>query len=695
VALIERSLAAGESSAATGAGAGASALEARREEIEALVDAVQGHAHTLALLAPELSRRVVAATQAALLEVMAQMQRHEPVLRAEEPSRREQSLFASVELSLRRLSAANRERARLLGVFHGGVDLDVLRAMTGWEAAEVEGLAQELVGTGLATPNAYNHLSLNPALCPYLKASLSEEELQALTAGWLEAMAAYLRYLAQQQSQNTELAATLTLLELPNLFALLDRSQAVADPETVIDRATFLYGLLRGLGKPRLLERVARVREAAAAALGKGWSHARFEASRTRIDQRLAAGQLREALAGAQQLLQQAQAAGEEAYTVADYDLAMAFSLLGRVLNTGGEVQQALPLLQEAGQRFEAIANKYPGTGAKQMASACLTEQGNCLRNLGRYDAAAAAYEESIRRAEQRGDQRAVAVSKGELGTIRLCQQRYAEALEAHQQARDTFSRLNEPGTVAIAWHQIGKVHEEAGQPEAAAEAYNRSLAIKVRLGNQTGQANTLGQMGNLYSAILQRPEEAVAFYKQAADIYGTIGDRLSEGRQLSNLAATLVKLKRLEEARQTIRRAIEYNAPFGHAAEPWTSWNNLAVIETAAGNSCAAADARHQALGAFLAYRRDGGENQTGSGRLALAVRQDLASGDPAEVASSLQHLTAAPQNASMLPFLTALQAITADSRERSLAEVPGLDYKEAAEVLLLIEALEAEAGG
>jgi tetratricopeptide (TPR) repeat protein len=329
------------------------------------------------------------------------------------------------------------------------------------------------------------------------------------------------------------------------------------------------------------------------------------------------------------------------------------------------------------------------------MASACLTEQGNCLRNLGRYDAAAAAYEESIRRAEQRGDQRAVAVSKGELGTIRLCQQRYAEALEAHQQARDTFSRLNEPGTVAIAWHQIGKVHEEAGQPEAAAEAYNRSLAIKVRLGNQTGQANTLGQMGNLYSAILQRPEEAVAFYKQAADIYGTIGDRLSEGRQLSNLAATLVKLKRLEEARQTIRRAIEYNAPFGHAAEPWTSWNNLAVIETAAGNSCAAADARHQALGAFLAYRRDGGENQTGSGRLALAVRQDLASGDPAEVASSLQHLTAAPQNASMLPFLTALQAITADSRERSLAEVPGLDYKEAAEVLLLIEALEAEAGG
>jgi tetratricopeptide (TPR) repeat protein len=695
VALIERSLAAGESSAATAAGAGAAALEARREDIEALADAVQGHARTLALLAPELRRRGVAATQAALVELMEQLQQRVAQLPADDPRRREQSLFASVELSLRRLSAANRERVRVLGVFHGGVNLAVLLAMTGWEAVEVEGLAQELVGSGLATPNPYNHLSLNPALCPYLKASLSEEELQALTAGWLEAMATYLHYLDQQQSRNAELAATLTLLELPNLFALLDRSQAVADPETTIDRATSLYGLLQGLGKPRLLERVARVRDAAAAALGEGWSHARFESSRTRIEQQLAAGQLREALAGAQQLLLQAQAAGEEAYAEAEYDLAMAFWLLGRVLKEGGGAQQALPLLQEASIRFEAIANANDNKAAEGMASTCLTEQGDCLLNLGRYEAAAAAYEESIRRGEQQGDLRGVAVRKGQLGTVRLQQQRYAEALEAYKEARDTFSRLNEPGSVAIVWHQIGIVYQEAGQPEAAEEAYNQSLAIKVRLGNQAGQASTLGQLGNLYRAVLQRPEEAVGFYRRAAEIYAEIGDLAGEGRAQNNLAGTFRKLQRLEEARQAIRRAIECEAPFGHAALPWTSWGILADIETAAGNSAAAADARYQALGAFFAYRRDGGENQTGSGRLALAIRQALASGDQAEAATLLQQLAADPDFANQLPFLTALQAVTTGSRDRSLAEDPGLGYEEAAEVLLLIEALEAEAGG
>jgi tetratricopeptide (TPR) repeat protein len=365
------------------------------------------------------------------------------------------------------------------------------------------------------------------------------------------------------------------------------------------------------------------------------------------------------------------------------------------VLQTGGGAQQALPLLQEAGRRFEAIAHKRAGVGAEGMASACLTEQGNCLRNLGRYDAAAAAYEEAIRRGEQQGDLRGVAVRKGQLGTVRLEQQRYAEDLEAHKQARDTFSRLQEPGSVAIAWHQIGMVHQKAGQLGAAEEAYNQSLAIKVRLGNKAGQASTLGQLGNLYDGDLQRPEEAVAFYQRAAEIYGEIGDDANEGKALSGLAMTFHKLQRFDESRVCIKRVIQSTKTSGHVVEPWKFWGILSDIETAAGNSAAASDARHQALTAYLGYRRDAGENQSGSGRLALAVLQALASGDPAEVTASLQQVAADPQAASLLPLLTALQAIAAGSRDRSLAEDPGLSYDQAAEVLLLIEALEAEAGG
>ena len=239
-----------------------------------------------ALLAPALRSRGVEATRTTLIELMAEMER-------KFPRSREQSVFASVELSLRRLSPANQEKARVLGVFHGGVDLDVLRTMMQWENADVASLAGELITTGLATPNRYNHLTLNPALRPYLRGQMDAAEHEALTARWAEAMRGYVEFLVQQCSQNTEIATTLTVLELPNLFTLLEQVQRAGDAEATIALATSLFGLLQWGGRPRLVERVAQVRDAAAAALGETWNHARFEAQATRIKQQLAGGRLR------------------------------------------------------------------------------------------------------------------------------------------------------------------------------------------------------------------------------------------------------------------------------------------------------------------------------------------------------------------------------------------------------------------
>ncbi len=70
---------------------------------EQLVDAVHCHARTLALLAPALRERGVAATRTSLVALMAEMERRFP-------GSREQSVFASVEHSLQRMTAANRDR---------------------------------------------------------------------------------------------------------------------------------------------------------------------------------------------------------------------------------------------------------------------------------------------------------------------------------------------------------------------------------------------------------------------------------------------------------------------------------------------------------------------------------------------------------------------------------------------------------
>ena len=311
-----------------------------------------------------------------------------------------------------------------------------------------------------------------------------------------------------------------------------------------------------------------------------------------------------------------------------------------------------------------------PVAAQEEMASACVGERGHCLLALGRLDEAAAAYDESIRRYEKLGHDRGVAVGEAQLGTVREDQRRYPEALKAYEEARDRFTRLNEPGTVAGIWHQTGMVYQKAGQPEAAEDAYRKSLAMSVQLGNDAGEGSTLNQLGLLYNDFLDRPEEAAVFLRQAVD---KSLHPAQEGITRSNLAKALRRLARFDEARQEILRAIECEAQFGHASEPWKSWAILAEIETAAGNP-AAAEAKRKAIDGYLAYRRDGGENHNSDGRICLAVTDRLLAGDPATAAPFLAGLATDPNVPSdFRTLIQALQSIVAGSRDHTLADAPG----------------------
>ncbi|HMZ45060.1 MAG TPA: tetratricopeptide repeat protein, partial [Anaerolineales bacterium] len=204
------------------------------------------------------------------------------------------------------------------------------------------------------------------------------------------------------------------------------------------------------------------------------------------------------------------------------------------------------------------------------------------------------------------------------------------------------------------------------------------------------GQASSLLQLGNLYDDELNRPEEAVVFYRQAVDIAVEMGDLKNEGIRRNNIADTLRKLKRYDEARAEIMRAIECNKPFGHAAEPWTSFSILQQIEEVTGNPAAARAAWAQARDAYLAYRRQGGYAQGEEGQLVDQLLGMIQQGQSGEV---MQFLEQAPEAADTPDWIKVLApkilAILQGSRDKSLGDDPALYYADAAEVLFLIERL------
>ncbi len=650
-------------------------------EITDLVEAVNCHARALTLLAREVARRGVRATTENLHQLMAELDR-------KHPGDRENSLYASVELSLRRLPPEMQQQIKPLGVFHSGANLRMLDEVLEVDQKIALDIGRALTKVGLAEEMSCGHLRLDPALPFYLLRGLSEAEQEAARSRWAEAMQDLTEFLYRQRFQDTELSAQLTMLELPNLMALLDWMQGHATPEEAVDLAWRVEALLARLGRPQALAQAMRVRKQAARQLG-AWSRARFNAELANIDRLLELGHLSLAHTTAQRLLDQSLAEGGDIYPFAKYDIAIAYFTLGKVLNNCGAAEAALPLLAVA-QRLSQAITDAGFAEAEHTTSAAILESATCLKNLGKWDEAAAVYQELIRRYEEIGNAMSVAVGKAQLGSVRLLQRRYAEALEVYAEARSIFEGLGEMGTVAGILHQIGRVYMGAKQFEQAENAHQRSLAIRVQQKDRAGEASSLAELGNLYSS-MGRLENAVKCFRQATDLYVKLQDHCNEGFSRNNLAATLIELRRYDEARGELNRGIECIKPYGHAAEPWKAWNILCDLERTTGQQQAAAEARQQAMQSYLAHRRDGGQSMSRGAQACALFEQAVAQGEAHELAHKLANSLAANADPRVKALITKLQAILRGIRDPALVADPELNYDDAVELLLLLERLSA----
>ncbi|MGA7241228.1 MAG: tetratricopeptide repeat protein [Bryobacteraceae bacterium] len=578
---------------------------ATEDDLRNLVDTVGGHARSLVLIAREVGAAGVRRATENLREVLQAME-------TKHPGERENSVLASAELSLRRLPAAVRQSIGPLSVFYGGGSLATIAIALELEGERVGELARTLIGVGLAEYVEPSYLRFDPAL---FGVELGDGEREKATAAWAEATRHVIRFLHGQQFEDANLANNLTLLELPNFLAALEHFAKTESADEVVVLANPLESLVSTLNRPKVLARIVEIRSSAAQRLS-GWSHSQYLTERASIERLIEQGRLGEAIRAAYMLQAKFDAVADLEYEGAAYDLATAEATLGRALRLGGNAQAALPHLESAHRRFVDL-------NEPRMLGVALTDRADCLRDLGRYDEAAEAYQQIIAMEEKRNNPRDVAVSKMQLATVWRHQNKNTEALKLYNEARELFEQLNEPALIASAWHGIGNVYSQAGQYDAAEVAYQKVLGISIGTGDRRGQGASLNQLGILYAKI-GRLEEAVRIHRQSAEVYVELGDLRMEGLARNNAANELIKLRRFDEARRELERAIECKKPFGHAAEPWTTFGILRDLENAVGDERFALAARQQAIEAYLAYRRDGGAPQIDPAPLIALVKQD-----------------------------------------------------------------------
>ena len=272
---------------------------------------------------------------------------------------------------------------------------------------------------------------------------------------------------------------------------------------------------------------------------------------------------------------------------------------------------------------------------------------------------------------------------------------------EAHAKATALLEKAEAHGPTAydgadydsaMAAYLLGDVLDRAGQASPALERLTQARRMFEELGKRGERmaSAALNRQADCLEA-LGRLEEAVAFYRQAADIRSEQGDMRSEGFARASAADALRRLGRHDKARREVLRAIECIRPFGPSGQPWTAFGFLHDIEAETGNADAALGAWRQAWDAYLAYRRQGGYAKSGGGKLADLALQMIAAGKTEEVAPLFDKQATSPDLPDSLKrLIPAIRAILlAGTRDPSLADDPAFFYGDAAEVLFLLDRL------
>ncbi|MCJ8268974.1 MAG: hypothetical protein MJK04_06165, partial [Psychrosphaera sp.] len=261
------------------------------EQIIELVNTVDCHPRALVLLAGELKNGLTV-TLDNINSLMTKLE----VLH---PGDRENSLYASIELSIRRLPEDIKASIHNLAYCNGGGVLPQICMLMNIEPEKMMRFAAHMINVGIGEYVDGGYMRLDPALPGYLKSQMGAKELGDLRGRWISAMLKLVEYIIEQKYKGNAEAYKLTLLELPNLLALLNEFEK--DLEDNAEIANWLIGIagefeetFSCIGHPHAMQRVIEVREKAAKVYNK-WDHNSYTHQRLSLTRMIEAGDLQQA----------------------------------------------------------------------------------------------------------------------------------------------------------------------------------------------------------------------------------------------------------------------------------------------------------------------------------------------------------------------------------------------------------------
>ncbi len=560
----------------------------RRDVLIRLFQQVGFHPLSISLLAQQLKERAASDVG----------ERLEALLALQPLNREDRSLLASLELSIERLPERCRAWLPRLGVFAGGGLEEIVVKVAGMKdyPSEWSILRYHLTLSGLMQPERVAEkiwLRFHPTLAPALWQKLSVEEQDGLMECYWQEYYALSEKLYDQDRTQPNVTRTVAQWELSNLLRAVFISLHVSEEEGH-DLAHNINHFLNHFGQLREHQAVA---EAATKVVGKASSQSWF-ISRFNLGKQLQeSGQATEAIQVFQDILARL---GE----VASYERCLSLGRLGRCHEADGQLVDAEQLYR---QELTELSQLKQSPSVQKQKGLALTDLADALTAQGEWSRAKEAYKAGLEIAEKLGDVRDMAVSKGQLASLALMQDRLSEAADWYQEVLHLFRNLNEPVHEAIYTHQLGIVYQRGENWEAAEQTYREAARLKEQQGLLVGINGAGSSWDHLAQVCIAtgRLSEAEQWYRKALSIFQDAAYQPGIARTLSNLAALLADdPTRLDEARRLTEESLVIQETLDPAAaEVWNTYALLAHIVSQQGDSSQAAAYRAKSRQAYLAF--------------------------------------------------------------------------------------------
>ncbi|GEM_PF-419842 len=141
-----------------------------------------------------------------------------------------------------------------------------------------------------------------------------------------------------------------------------------------------------------------------------------------------------------------------------------------------------------------------------------------------------------------------------------------------------SYKYRNELKNLASGYNTLGGIYWSKGDYFNAAEAFFKSLDIKVKIGDSLGVANTYNNIGILYDSQQKLPE-ALEMYNKSYEIYKKKGSKRGISKACNNIAIVLKNLNRHGEAIEMLLRSLEIDKELGNIDDQGKTLNNIGQL--------------------------------------------------------------------------------------------------------------------